>query len=102
MYERALRGFIGALPAFVPDLDSAVKAGDNAAALHLLHVMGGVAASVGAEQLAADIALLEQDLKQARDAVFVGVLEPVRQAVAQVIEAALVLLDESESKTSQQ
>jgi len=102
MYERALRGFIGALPAFVPDLDSAVKAGDNAAALHLLHVMGGVAATVGAEQLAADIALLEQDLKQARDAVFVGVLEPVRQAVAQVIEAALVLLDESESKTSQQ
>lgn len=102
IYERALRGFISILPAFVPDLDSAVKAGDSAAALRLLHAMHGVAATVGAEQLSAALGALERELTRAPDAVYHCVLEPIRQVVAETVEAVLAWLDQAENRVSEQ
>ncbi|GAO36930.1 chemotaxis protein CheY [Sulfuricella sp. T08] len=82
LLARLLLGFAGEQSGTLAQLDALVQAGDSAQAMILLHTLKGVAANLGAEELAEAARQLEEELKA-------GGVQVSRLSFADALNAAL-------------
>ena len=100
-YRRMLRGFAGELAELPPQLRALLAAADPAAARMLLHSMRGVAATLGANALAAEAAASERALAGEPDAerqhevvqAAVGAIESAAPGLARLLQALDLAVD---------
>ena len=73
------------------DIGAALAECDQMRALALLHLLAGVSANIGADQLAAVVREVESAVKEGKDSVFPELLDELEQRMAEVFEAAALL-----------
>ena len=90
VYQRLLQNFIGELDALPAQLSASIAAGDAAAAARQMHTLKGLAATLGADALAAAAAQAERQLADAQQSP-AAVLSAAGEAIARASKSLAAL-----------